>query len=49
MCDCVCIVRPFSVTIGGHPSQLDFAGVVGAGLVQTNIQIPAGIHNGARL
>ena len=35
-----------TVTIGGQPAPVDFAGVVGAGLVQINVHIPASINNG---
>ncbi len=34
------------VTIGGQAASLDFAGVVGAGLVQINAHVPAGIGSG---
>ncbi len=35
-----------SVTIGGQPATVDFAGVVGAGLVQINVHVPLSIGNG---
>jgi uncharacterized protein (TIGR03437 family) len=35
-----------TVTIGGQPAPVDFAGIVGAGLVQINVHIPASINNG---
>lgn len=35
-----------TATIGGQPAAIQFAGVVGAGLVQINVQVPAGISNG---
>ena len=35
-----------TVGIGPQPAQVDFAGEVGAGLVQINVQVPAGLDNG---
>jgi uncharacterized protein (TIGR03437 family) len=35
-----------TVTIGGQPATVDFAGVVGAGLVQINVHVPLSIGNG---
>ena len=35
-----------TVTIGGQNASVDFAGVVGAGLVQINVHIPAGLPDG---
>lgn len=35
-----------TLTIGGQPAAVVFAGVVGAGLVQINAQVPAGIGGG---
>jgi uncharacterized protein (TIGR03437 family) len=35
-----------TVTIGGQPATVDYAGVVGAGLVQINVHVPAGMANG---
>jgi uncharacterized protein (TIGR03437 family) len=35
-----------TVTIAGQPAQVDFAGVVGAGLVQINVHVPPIISNG---
>ena len=35
-----------TVTIGGQPAVVDFAGVVGAGLVQINVHVPSSINNG---
>lgn len=35
-----------TVTIGGQPAAVDFAGVVGAGLVQINVHVPISINNG---
>jgi uncharacterized protein (TIGR03437 family) len=40
------LANPVTVTIGGQTAQVDFAGVVGAGLVQINVHVPAGINNG---
>ncbi len=35
-----------TLTIGGQPAALDFAGIVGAGLVQINAHVPAGLGSG---
>jgi uncharacterized protein (TIGR03437 family) len=35
-----------SATIGGFPAVVNFAGVVGAGVVQINVQVPLGVGNG---
>jgi uncharacterized protein (TIGR03437 family) len=35
-----------TVTIGGKPAAVDFAGVIGAGLVQINVHIPGDLPNG---
>lgn len=35
-----------TVTIGGQPAQVQFAGAVGVGLVQINVQVPHSINNG---
>jgi uncharacterized protein (TIGR03437 family) len=35
-----------TVIIGGQPAAVDFAGVVGAGLVQINVHVPASLNNG---
>jgi uncharacterized protein (TIGR03437 family) len=35
-----------SITIGGQPATVLFAGVVAAGLVQINVQVPTSIANG---
>jgi len=35
-----------TVMIGGQPAAVDFAGVVGAGLVQINVHVPSSIGNG---
>jgi uncharacterized protein (TIGR03437 family) len=35
-----------TVTVGGLPATVDFAGVVGAGLVQINVHVPSSINNG---
>jgi uncharacterized protein (TIGR03437 family) len=40
------LASPATVTIGGQPAVVDFAGVVGAGLVQINVHVPASISNG---
>ena len=40
------LASPATVTIGGQPAVVDFAGVVGAGLVQINVHVPASINNG---
>jgi uncharacterized protein (TIGR03437 family) len=40
------IANTVTATIGGLPAPVDFAGVVGAGLVQINVHVPASIGNG---
>lgn len=40
------LASPVTVTIGGQPAAVDFAGVVGAGLVQINVHVPPSINNG---
>lgn len=40
------LANEVTVTIGGKPAVVDFAGVVGAGLVQINVQVPAGLNDG---
>jgi uncharacterized protein (TIGR03437 family) len=40
------LANPVTITIGGQPATVDFAGVVGAGLVQINVHVPASISNG---
>jgi uncharacterized protein (TIGR03437 family) len=40
------LVNSVTVTIGGQPAVVDFAGVVGAGLVQINVHVPSSINNG---
>jgi uncharacterized protein (TIGR03437 family) len=40
------LVNEVTVTIGGQPAVVDFAGVVGAGLVQINVHVPSSIGNG---
>ena len=40
------LVNGVTVTIGGQPATVDFAGVVGAGLVQINVHVPSSINNG---
>jgi uncharacterized protein (TIGR03437 family) len=40
------LANPVTVTIGGQPAAVDFAGVVGAGLVQINVHVPASMNNG---
>ncbi len=40
------LVNNVTVTIGGQPATVDFAGVVGAGLVQMNVHVPTSISNG---
>jgi uncharacterized protein (TIGR03437 family) len=36
----------FQAAIGGIPAQVQFAGLVGAGLYQVNVQVPAGLTGG---
>lgn len=38
--------NPVTVTIGGQPTMVDFAGDVGASLVQINVQVPSSINDG---
>ena len=40
------LANAVTVMIGGQPAVVDFAGVVGAGLVQINVQVPSSINNG---
>ena len=40
------LANTVTVTIGGQNAQVDFAGVVGAGLVQINVHVPSSINNG---
>ena len=40
------LANAVTVTIGGQPATVDFAGVVGAGLVQINVEVPSSISNG---
>jgi uncharacterized protein (TIGR03437 family) len=40
------LANAVTVTIGGQPAAIDFAGVVGAGLVQINVHVPSSINNG---
>jgi uncharacterized protein (TIGR03437 family) len=40
------LANKVTVTIGGQDAAVDFAGVVGAGLVQINVHVPAGLPNG---
>ena len=40
------LANPVTVTIRGQPAAVDSAGVVGAGLVQINVHVPASINNG---
>jgi uncharacterized protein (TIGR03437 family) len=40
------LANTVTATIGGQPATVQFAGVVGAGLVQINVQVPAGISAG---
>ena len=40
------LANTVTVTVGGQPATVDFAGVVGAGLVQINVHVPLGINNG---
>ena len=40
------LANTVTVTIGGQFAPVDFAGVVGAGLVQINVHVPASINNG---
>lgn len=38
--------NPVTVTIGGQPAQVQFAGISGAGLYQLNVVVPQGLSNG---
>jgi uncharacterized protein (TIGR03437 family) len=40
------LANTVTATIGGQPATVQFAGVVGAGLVQINVQVPASISAG---
>jgi uncharacterized protein (TIGR03437 family) len=40
------LANAVTVTIGGQPAVVDFAGIVGAGLVQMNVHVPSSINNG---
>ena len=40
------LVNTVTATVGGQPVTVLFAGVVGSGLVQINIQMPASISSG---
>lgn len=40
------LANPVTATLGGQPASILFAGVVAAGLVQINVQVPAGISSG---
>ena len=40
------LANAVTVAIGGQPAAVDFAGVVGAGLVQINVHVPSSIGNG---
>lgn len=40
------LANTVTATIGGQPASVQFSGVVGAGLVQINVQVPASINNG---
>jgi uncharacterized protein (TIGR03437 family) len=40
------LANDVTVMIGGQPAAVDFAGVVGAGLVQINVHVPSSIGNG---
>ena len=40
------LANKVTVTIGGQNAQVDFAGVVGAGLVQINVHVPSSINSG---
>ena len=40
------LANTVTATIGGQPAAIQFAGIVGAGLVQINVQVPPGIANG---
>ena len=40
------LANTVNVAIGGQLATVEFAGVVGAGLVQINVQVPSSIDNG---
>jgi uncharacterized protein (TIGR03437 family) len=40
------LANTVNVTIGGQSATVDFAGVVGAGLVQINVRVPSGMSDG---
>ncbi len=40
------LANTVTVSIGGQPATVDFAGVVGAGLVQINVHVPISINDG---
>ena len=40
------LANDVTVTIGGQPAIVDFAGVVGAGLVQINVHVPSSMNDG---
>lgn len=40
------LANTVKITIAGQPAIVDYAGVVGAGLVQINVHVPLGIGNG---
>ena len=40
------VANTLTVTVGGQNAQVDFAGVVGAGLLQINVHVPSSINNG---
>jgi uncharacterized protein (TIGR03437 family) len=40
------LANQVTVTIGGQSANVDFAGVVGAGLVQINVHVPSSMGNG---
>jgi uncharacterized protein (TIGR03437 family) len=40
------LANAVTLTIGGQPAAVDFAGVIAAGLVQINVHVPSGIKNG---
>jgi uncharacterized protein (TIGR03437 family) len=40
------LANTVTATVGGQPAPVDFAGVVGAGLVQINLHVPSSLNNG---
>jgi uncharacterized protein (TIGR03437 family) len=40
------LANPLTVTIGHAPANVEFAGIVGAGVVQMNVRVPSGIEDG---